>query len=496
MPHSTIRLAAALFLVAWSACTVLAEVSYLEVPEEDNLTVIRMTVTPAASPVPVFKHRLVLPALELRTGNAAPFYYRLFLDPDGGLWRVRNETGEEVFDSWYATGIGAVPLEKLPLNKIRDATSGLENQNLVTATSMRNCDWGLDVDSLRGPETISFLLPEFQAIRHLSRFLTLRTRLQLAEKRYGDAIDTMRMTYRLAADTARVPFIVCGLIGIAGAGMANGTMLELIAEPDSPNMYWALAELPNPLIDMREAMRFEMGIGPRIFPFIHHAETTERSPDEWNRLYREAIRELSIIGDMAFGNRDPVGAGVIGTGLALAGYPHAKAQLIEQGFDRERVERMAVGQVIAIYSERAYQRLADEIEKQWYLPHWEGQKLDQEAVQFLKRARALLGNDHREIIPIALPLLPAIDAARNAQVRLQRDVAAMQVIEALRMHAAENDDRLPESLSEITQVPVPLNPATGKDFEYRLEGETGVISLPPSDGIYGFNRRFEITIAQ
>ena len=103
----------------------------------------------------------------------------------------------------------------------------------------------------------------------------MRTRLAIAEHRYDDAIETMQKQYRLGRDVAKVPFLVCGLIGIAIDGMTNGTLIDLIANPDSPNMYWALTELPQPPIDLRPAARFEMDFGPRMFPFIHHAETTE-----------------------------------------------------------------------------------------------------------------------------------------------------------------------------------------------------------------------------
>ena len=65
---------------------------------------------------------------------------------------------------------------------------------------------------------------------------------------------------------------------------------------------------------------------------------------------------------------DDAQAGVAATGLALAGYSHAKARLIAQGMDRDRVEKMAVGQVIAIYTERVYRRFSDDYEKLWYMP--------------------------------------------------------------------------------------------------------------------------------
>jgi hypothetical protein len=72
------------------------------------------------------------------------------------------------------------------------------------------------------------------------------------------------------------------------------------------------------------------------------------------------------------------------------------------------------------------------------------------------------------------------------------------------MYAADHDGKLPKSLNEITAVPVPNNPATGKAFQYRLDGATAVLDLPPSDEVEGGNRfaraastniRFEIQIA-
>jgi hypothetical protein len=37
------------------------------------------------------------------------------------------------------------------------------------------------------------------------------------------------------------------------------------------------------------------------------------------------------------------------------------------------------------------------------------------------------------------------------------------------MYAAGHDGQLPKALDEITTVPVPLNPATGKTFVYRVQ---------------------------
>ena len=177
------------------------------------------------------------------------------------------------------------------------------------------------------------------------------------------------------------------------------------------------------------------------------------------------------------------------------GYTHAKEQLIAQGMDRERVEKMAVGQVIAIYTERVYRRFSDDYAKLWYVPFADMNKVGDSVEKRLRDARPFGTSDDREILPIVSMLLPAMQAARSAQVRLECEVAALRVIEALRMYAAEHGGGLPKTLDEITAVPVPPNPATGKPFAYRLDDKTAVLELPNSDGFHSGNRRYEIQIA-
>jgi len=476
-----------------------ADVTYTESAARtgDSLTVIKMTVTPAAEPVPALKYRLIARDMDLKPGNAAPYYYRALLDSTRTMDRVRKEFGDE-FDTWYIGGNDAMPIGELPLDRVREAvqmSSGPIRDYLLDAMRRRDCDWELDMGELRGPDVIAFLLPEFQASRELGRILSLQSRLATAEGRYDDAIAAMRMNYRLGHDVAKEPYIVCGLIGIAIDGITNGTVTELIAAPNSPNLYWALTEMPQPPIDLRPAARFEMDFGPRMFPFIHNAETTEHSPQEWNRLFVNVIPDLAKLGAEGLAVQSDAQAGLMATAVALLGYPHAKEQLVAQGFDRQQVEAMAVGQVMAIYTERNYRQFADDFEKLWYVPFADMHKADDAVAKRLGGAKLVSGGDEREVLPIVTLLLPAMQAARTSQVRLERDVAALRVIEALRIYAAEHDGALPQSLADIDQVPVPDNPATGKPFVYRLAGQTAILELPPSDRIPGYNRRFEIQIA-
>ena len=73
------------------------------------------------------------------------------------------------------------------------------------------------------------------------------------------------------------------------------------------------------------------------------------------------------------------------------------------------------------------------------------------------------------------PLEQHLPGALFAFARTDRQLAALRCIEALRLYAAGHDGKLPPTLDDIKEVPIPSNPVTGKPFSYRLEGRTAVL---------------------
>lgn len=494
------------FLLLTAACapSSYAQVSFSEA-YGNNEGVIHLTVTPAAAPVPTLRYRLVQRDLDLKTGNAAPYYYRAQLEFQPMMNSLREKFNEDnELNLWYAAGPDETPIDKLPLDKVRQANQLFEpiyNSDLKTALEQSGCDWQLNIEEMKGPEIVTIRLNEIQGSRQLARMISLRARLAIAERRYGDAVKTLRENYRIGRDVARIPFLVCGLIGIAVDQMTNRTMLELIASPDSPNMYWALGQLPNPPIDLRPAVRFEMDFGPRMFPFLNNAETTDHSPQEWNQLFTNALPDLQTAGvaqTLPNVSKEPgkdTTAGIMATGLGLLGYTRAKERLLADGMERARIEKMPVGQVVAVYTERTYHRFADDWANLWQMPFPQANEMTKRLEKKLEAARPFSGGKDSEVLPMVSTLLPAVSSCRAAEVRLERDTAALKVIEALRMYAASHDSQLPKQLADIEEVPVPINPATGKPFVYRLDGAKAILELPPSDQLAVGNCRYEIQVA-
>jgi hypothetical protein len=177
--------------------------------------------------------------------------------------------------------------------------------------------------------------------------------------------------------------------------------------------------------------------------------------------------------------------------VAINGYPRAKQGLIDRGRPREEVEAMPIPQVILLYTVETYEEIRDEGFKWMLLPYSESHSALQRWEKELgERAKS------REVLPLASLLLPAVNAARLGVVRNDRDLAALQACEAIRLYAAAHDGRLPERLSDM-DVPVPANPITGQPFAYRRTGETAVLEVSgfPGDAQRWRSFQYEIKIA-
>lgn len=486
-------------LTAMLATSVRADLIVTEedVPGEGNLTTFKMTVSPAAEPVPALKHRLVARELDLKQGNAVPYYYRSLLNIQSSFRYLRKTYGD-AYDTWYSPI--ELPLDEIPMEKAEKASRGWRNiirQNLREATMRRQCEWDWQAEEIRGPEVIGILLEEIQESRELCRGLMLVARVDLAKQLakakpdYEQVLETLRINYRLGHDIAEAPFLVSDLVGIAICGMGNRQVIELIAQPDSPNLYWAIAELPDPMVSVQESMQSEMSIGLRVFPFILDSETAEHSPEEWSRLMAEALVESQdLMSRPNLPGVSGVQARLAVTGLSLVAYPAAKQRLIDQGMTAEEVQAMPVGKVVSIDALREYRRIADSIEKWSYVPYREARKRD---IDKELNTSSPAGLSRGYGYTLARTLLPAVQSARSAEQRLVWQTRGIQTVEAIRMHAAETG-KLPESLDEVELVPLPRNPITEQPYKYKLEGNMAMLDLPFEDGFPSTAWRFEISL--
>jgi hypothetical protein len=138
------------------------------------------------------------------------------------------------------------------------------------------------------------------------------------------------------------------------------------------------------------------------------------------------------------------------------------------------VDALPVIQVVMLHSLRQFNRFQDEIYKWWAVPYAESREGMAKVESQLREAKRTL-----EGLPFT-ELLPAVDKVRFASVRLDRRIAALRCVEALRLYAAAHEGKLPAALTDIKEVPIPLDPVLGKPFDYQVTGTSATLrALPP-----------------
>jgi hypothetical protein len=155
----------------------------------------------------------------------------------------------------------------------------------------------------------------------------------------------------------------------------------------------------------------------------------------------------------------------------------------------EQVEAMAPAHVLLLYIMGMYNEHRDNTFRCFYLPP------PQALALFDKAEKQLIAAPSTEGQVAARLFLPALGKVISAQTRLERNLVTLRIVEALRIHAAAHNGQLPDKLNEVTEVPIPNDPGTGKPFEYSREGDVAtLISRVPGDLIPNSGVRYRVTI--
>ncbi len=434
---------------------------------QPRIKVVELEVKPRGEPDPALRYRLMPSAAELRRGNAVVYYLRALQL----LGQIRYLENEEQLSKW-AYG----PLDQLPVAEAREFCSPEIMREVDSGARCRDCDWQNESRFDQGE--LFPLLNEIQNMRRLALIVSLKVRCDVAEKKFADAVATLQSGFAMARHTARGPTAVQGLVGIAIAGILHGRLEELIQQPEAPNLYWAMATLPRPFVDLRPVLESETLLLDSLVADLGKLEGRVLSVEQANRMVVGIQERLAEIGG---GAPDLPGLfEVPAMGLVLASYARARQQLLDEGMDAERVEQMPTAQVVLLASTRRLYRSQQAYFKWVYLPYPDARRaLSEASRQLVEEIRSGPGLDVQMVL---LRLLtPALNKLLGAGNRIDRWVAGLQAVEAVAMQVAE-DGKLPERLTDVTVVPVPPDPLTLAPFPYEVRGDIAVLTLPTPEG--------------
>ncbi len=471
-PQSKRRRGAARIVALCAAIAVQTACLRTATAEEDPYPPVKIVLHPAPEPRPALKYRLLPDILDRKPGNAAVVYGKVKAEQPGFFGNA--EVWEKINMKWIVA-----PLAELRKEVGKQFAPDTVFYYLDRAARCQYCDWQLPIGE-PGQDMWSILLPEIQEMRAFGRLLAVQARVQIAHGKYDEAVGTLQTGYAMSRHVGEAPFIVGSLVAIACSSMMSDQVREFIQQPDSPNLYWGLTNLPRPLVDMRPAFDVEMQALYFSFPELRDLEHKDYPPQQWQQLMEKTVDRLYGLyqyegGPREWRSRDLFRLAILG--LTLRNYPDAKRFLIARGHSAAEVEVMPVPKAVLLYTMSLYDERRDDMFKWFNLPYPEFRAHYQRAEKRLME----VSRQRREIIPLAAILLPALGSANAARARHERDFAVLRVFEALRLYGAAHN-RLPDELSDITEVPVPADPVTGSPFVYRRSGDNARLEAPPPAG--------------
>lgn len=429
-------------------------------PKAGEPAAVKIVLYPAAAPVPALKYQLLPPMIERRPGNAAVNYGKVTAEQSSFFG---NQQLQDKIGKWLE-----VPFHEFPKEEVRKEFQP-PLHFLKLATRCESCDWDLPI---REEPFFSILLPDVQQSRTFGRILALQARVHIAYGEYDKAIEMLQMGFALGRHVAEQPVLVSALVGGAIHRQMLDRTRELIQQPAAPNLYWALSMLPRPMIDLRKAVEAEMCAVYLSFPELRDLVVKDYPRDYWTYLLDKIVDQLSAAESQTLA---PGAQRIFTTAKAVQGYPQARKWLLERGRTVEDVDKMPIAQVVLLNTMGTYDELRDDSSKWMFLPYHQAIAGLQTAEQKLREITA----DGHEALPLASLLLPAMTSVKKAEVRGEREFALLRALSALRLFASQHG-RLPASLADITDVPVPEDPVHGAPFVYRAIGPTSAVLEAPS----------------
>jgi hypothetical protein len=439
------------------ACALFATVAVpcrADEPSATAETLIRLRVAPAPAPTPVLRYVLLPDLKELNPGNPCRDYLLSFMGRETFFF------GKEQVDR--RERLLAMPLKELPARDLLDY-GGSSLQQADGAARLETPDWQMLIKVKT--DGVAALLPDIQQLPVLADALRVRLRAEAAAGRFDAAVHTLQTLFAMARHVGEHPTIVASQWGRDIALRSLGTLEETIEQPGCPNLYWALAYLPSPLVSPLKGIDGERALSIALFRGLYEA----------GPMSNERLEQFIAPLDQLVSGGKPFHAGDVKAWIDRRARDEAilaaaRRRLVALGLPADRVAQFPPRQVILLDEKREYEVRRDEVLALVNLPVW--QTYGQLARFKPSNERALFAD----------PLMEGLPHLGWGQARLEQRLVLLRHVEALRLHAAEHHGALPAALSEIT-VPLPADPFTGQPVRYELNGATAHLrsAAPPGE---------------
>jgi hypothetical protein len=429
-------------------------------------TLIRLNVSPGRAPKPALRYLLLPELLEMNPGNPIQNYMKCFMEQQKFFF------DKEAFER--REKLLTMPLKELPAQELSD----------YGRLPLRQADWAARLDApdwqfllaIRN-DGVSASIPDVQEMRTLAKALKVRFRAEIALGRFDDALKTAKTLFAMSRHLGEHVIFVSDLIGISIAFVAIGPLEEMLEQPGCPNLYWALSNLPVPLVAIDKGTQ-----GERVGILAEFHDLDDRAPMSVEQINKYIARMSKVLGEPG---KPRIAAALNARAKDEKFVSAARRRLVEHGLAEERLQQFPAHQTVLLDEKREYEVRRDDCMKLLNLPMWQVQSLV-----------ADIEKPNKAPTVFAEALVEGIYNVRKQQARLDQRIALLRHVEALRLYAADFGGALPAKLSDVG-VPLPDDPITGKPFRYEVTGDTAHLrGSPPlaQQNEAAFNIHYEVTL--
>jgi len=444
-----------------------------------NAEVKTLSLVPAAEPVPAMAYRLLPRRLDQKTGNAALLYYSAAaLAPEADPGDDENVSNR--ISKWRD-----IPVDELPRDEVEKALLSFSSSfhQVALAARRSECHWQMPLE-----DGFSMQMPHLSTFRRITFAMQLQIRLKIADGQTDEAIEMLQQGMQMGRNIAEGPTLIQDLVGVAINAVMLREVESMMQTPDFPNLYWALTALPDPMIDMYPALENEREMLFMEFPQLRDLEDQVLTPLQASAIISEFMKKIA---GLTAGPDDIPFKGLLPLGWVMMHYSDAKQFLAGRGFSQERIEAMPAAQAVLIYQKQEYVEMMDSMFKWFAVPYHQSRP-------YLEKGEKLLSEHRRNKgikVNLFSTLVPALNRISFLQARLDRHIALLRTVEAIRMFAAEHSGGLPRSLGEIDFVPIPSDPVTGEAFLYhRTNARKARLEAPVSPAESKRRPVYELTV--
>jgi hypothetical protein len=337
-------------------------------------------------------------------------------------------------------------------------------------------------------------LPDPDYLWEFGNLVAVRARLQIADGDVKAALHTLQTGFALAKHESQLPKLRDSFFVDDFTSAILRQLDYFVQEPKAPNLYWALTDLPRPLIDMRKVVERDRLALYRKFPGITEAAAdpnaglmTEKQVQDCVAVLIRYVPQRTPPVVLYFTEFD-----FRRTELSrrlTEHYEEHKKVLLDQGRPKEKVEAMPHVQVALLAELHRYDQALDNQMKWYNEPYFKVADRVEAMAKALREKPPGQG-----ILPDRI--FDVLDVYR-ARVGVERRINALRCLEAIRAYAAAHAGKLPASLDDVKDVPIPLDPVTGKAFVYKVADGKATLESPEvagEDHLSFDDLAYEITI--